>query len=73
MLQDESAELKDRQDAQGSVMRISLSGGDSTGVRSQWLKFTVHKPKMTKKLSEELSAAHGNGNKTGWMVLYPET
>lgn len=35
--------------------------------------FTVHKPKMTKKLSGDLSAAHGNGNKTVWMVLYPET
>lgn len=29
---------------------------------------TVHKPKMTKKLSGDLSAAHGNGNKTVWMV-----
>lgn len=33
----------------------------------------VHKPKMTKILSGELTAAHENGNKTGWMVLYPET
>lgn len=36
-------------------------------------QFTVHKPKTTQEQLGELSAAHANENKTGRMVLYPET
>jgi hypothetical protein len=56
-------------DAWGRVMNIAGGRDEATIARSQWLKFTVHKPKMTEKLSWELNVILENGNKIGWIVL----